>query len=316
MKDNTLKMNLPSVDDLFENVSGKDVFDIERAIPIPTSKLFSFEGHPFKVEYNEEMESLAKSVKANGILHPLTVRQREDGNYEIISGHRRKMASDIAGLKEIPCIVRNLTRDEAIIEMVDSNMQREKILPSEKAFAYKMKLEALKNQGKRTDLDESETTSDQVGRKLEVTGKMGKEHGDSQTQVKRFIRLTELIPQLLKLVDEERIAFTPAVDLSYLTEDEQLILLNFYECYEQTPNVSQARYLKTLSEEKRLTTEKIEEIMAKEKPNQIEKMKLNKERIDKVLPSYIKTNEQAENFIIQCIKEHNAREEKKKALVR
>lgn len=311
MKDNTLKMNLPSVDDLFENVSGKDVFDIERAIPIATSKLFSFDGHPFKVEYNEEMEKLAISIKANGILQPLTVRQREDGNYEIISGHRRKMASDIAGLKEVPCIVRTLTKDEAIIEMVDSNMQREKILPSEKAFAYKMKLEALKNQGKRTDL-----TSCRVGTKLRADEKLSENSEDSARQIQRYIRLTELIPELLKLVDEERIAFTPAVDLSYLTEDEQLIILNFYECYEQTPNVSQARYLKILSEEKRLTTEKIEEIMQKEKPNQIEKFKFNRERIEKLLPRTIETEKQVEEFIIQCIKEHNAREEKKKTLAR
>lgn len=314
MTSKKLNMNLPSADDLFENVSGKDVFDIERAIPIPISKLFEFPNHPFKVKEDEEMRRMAETVKESGILQPLIVRQREDGNYEIISGHRRKMASKIAGLEEVPCIVRNLTRDEAIVEMVDSNMQREKILPSERAFAYKMKIDALKNQGKRNDL-----TSAQLVHKLEkktAREKVGEEMGESRENIRRYVRLTELIPELLELVDEERIAFTPAVDLSYLKEDEQYIIHNIYLRDERTPNVSQARYLKVLSQENKLTTDKIEEVLEKEKANQIEKLKLNRERIDSVLPSYIKTENQAEDFIIQCIKEHNAREEKKRALAR
>ena len=299
MKSNELKMELTSVDDLFEGVAGKDVFNIERAIPIPIEKLYDFPDHPFKVVDDEELREMSDTIKERGILHPLIVRQREDGNYEIISGHRRKKASQLANLKEVPCIVRNLTRDEAIIQMVDSNMQREKVLPSERAFAYKMKLEAQKHQGK---------TSGQVVQKL---SRDNIADGESGRQVQRWIRLTELIKPLLDLVDEERIAFTPAVDLSYLTEDEQMVLHNIFLCDEKTPNVSQARYLKLLSQEKRLTTEKIEEIMQKEKPNQVEKFKFNRDRIEELLPRNVATDKQVEDFIIQCIKEHNAREKKR-----
>lgn len=296
--------------------NGKDILNIEKAIPIPLEKLFDFPNHPFQVNDDKEMENMVETVKTGGIIMPLVVRQREDGNYEIISGHRRKRASQLANLKEVPCIIRDLTDVEATIIMVDSNMQRTKILPSEKAFAYKMKLEAERHQGKRTDLDNTETTSDQLGRKLETTGKIGQEYGDSQTQVKRYIRLTELIPELLKLVDEERIAFSPAVDLSYLTEDEQYVILNIYDYDEKTPNVSQAKHLKMLSQEGKLTADKIEEIMGEQKPNQVEKFKLNKERIQKILPKSIQTEKQAEDFIVKCIEEHNEREEKKRSYER
>ena len=313
MKNSEQRMNLPSVDDIFEGVAGKDIFNIERAIPIPIEKLYDFPDHPFKVVNDDEMKNMAETIKENGILHPLIVRTREDGNYEIISGHRRKMACQLADLKELPCIVRNLTRDEAIIEMVDSNIQREKVLPSERAFAYKMKLEALKHQGKRLDL-EQDTTSAQIGQKLESKTsreKLGEQVGESREQIRRYIRLTELIKPLLDLVDEERIAFTPAVDLSYLTEDEQYVLLNYFDCNDITPNVAQARELKMLSQEKKLTVEKMEEVLGKLKPNQIEKFKFNKERIGKLLPRSISTDKQVEDFIIQCIKEHNERVKKR-----
>ena len=294
---------------------GKDILNIEKAIPIPIEKLFDFPNHPFKVNKDKEMENMVETVKQGGIIMPLIVRQRADGNYEIISGHRRKLAGQLANLKELPCIIRNLSDDEAVIEMVDSNLQRERILPSEKAFAYKMKLEAQKHQGQRTDLEE---TSDQVGRKLETTGKIGKENGDSQTQVKRYIRLTELIPELLELVDKEKdgIAFSPAVELSYLKEDEQYVLLNFIEFNDATPSMAQAKYLKKLSQEGRLTTEKIEEIMGEQKPNQVEKIKIKADRIQKLLPKEIVTEQQTEEFIIKCIKEHNQREERKREMVR
>ena len=261
------------------------------------------------------MEKMVETVKQGGIINPLIVRQREDGNYEIISGHRRRRASQLANLKEVPCIIRNLTDDEATIIMVDSNLQRERILPSDKAFAYKMKLEAQKHQGKRTDLGQ---TSDQVGRKLETTGKIGEENGDSQTQVKRYIRLTELIPELLELVDKEKdgIAFNPAVELSYLKEDEQYVLLNLIEFNGATPSQSQAKYMKKLSQEERLTTEKMEEIMGEQKPNQVEKIKINAEKIQELLPRDIITEKQTEEFIIKCIKEHNHREERRKEMVR
>lgn len=294
---------------------GKDILNIEKAIPIPIEKLFDFPNHPFKVNNDKEMENMVETVKQGGIIMPLIVRQRADGNYEIISGHRRKLAGQLANLKELPCIIRNLSDDEAVIEMVDSNLQRERILPSEKAFAYKMKLEAQKHQGQRTDLEE---TSDQVGRKLETTGKIGKENGDSQTQVKRYIRLTELIPELLELVDKEKdgIAFSPAVELSYLKEDEQYVLLNFIEFNDATPSMAQTKYLKKLSQEGRLTTEKIEEIMGEQKPNQVEKIKIKADRIQKLLPKEIVTEQQTEEFIIKCIKEHNQREERKREMVR
>ena len=259
------------------------------------------------------MEKMVETVKQGGIINPLIVRQREDGNYEIISGHRRRRASQLANLKEVPCIIRNLTDDEATIIMVDSNLQRERILPSEKAFAYKMKLEAQKHQGKRTDL-----TSCQVGTRLRSDEKLAENSEDSARQIQRYVRLTELIPELLELVDKENdgIAFNPAVELSYLKEDEQYVLLNLIEFNGATPSQSQAKYMKKLSQEERLTTEKMEEIMGEQKPNQVEKIKINAEKIQELLPRDIITEKQTEEFIIKCIKEHNHREERKKEMVR
>lgn len=259
------------------------------------------------------MEKMVETVKQGGIINPLIVRQREDGNYEIISGHRRRRASQLANLKEVPCIIRNLTDDEATIIMVDSNLQRERILPSEKAFAYKMKLEAQKHQGKRTDL-----TSCQVGTRLRSDEKLAENSEDSARQIQRYVRLTELIPELLELVDKEKdgIAFNPAVELSYLKDDEQYVLLNLIEFNGATPSQSQAKYMKKLSQEERLTTEKMEEIMGEQKPNQVEKIKINAEKIQELLPRDIITEKQTEEFIIKCIKEHNHREERKKEMVR
>lgn len=294
--------------------NGKDVLNIEKAIPVPIEKLIDFPNHPFKVNDDKEMEKMVETVKQGGIIIPLIVRPKDDGTYEIISGHRRKRASQLANLKEVPCIIRNLTDDEATIIMVDSNMQREKILPSEKAFAYKMKLEAQKHQGQRTDL-----TSAQVGQKLEnktAREKVAEDVGESREQIRRYIRLTELIPELLNLVDEERIAFNPAVELSYLKEDEQYILLNLIQFNDATPSQAQAKYLKKLSQEGKLTTEKIEEIMGEQKPNQVEKIKIKADRIQSLLPKEIVTEQQTEEFIIKCIKEHNEREKRKRELSR
>lgn len=292
---------------------GKDILNIEKAIPIPIEKLFDFPNHPFKVNDDKEMENMVETVKQGGIIMPLIVRQRADGNYEIISGHRRKRAGQLANLKEIPCIIRELSDDEAIIEMVDSNLQRERILPSEKAFAYKMKLEAQKHQGQRTDL-----TSCQVGTKLRSDEKLAENSEDSARQIQRYIRLTELIPEILELVDKEKdgIAFNPAVEISYLKEDEQYVLLNFIQFNDATPSMAQAKYLKKLSQEGRLTTEKIEEIMGEQKPNQIEKIKIKADRIQKLLPKEVVTEQQTEEFIIKCIKEHNQREERKREMSR
>lgn len=290
--------------------------NIEKAIPIPLEKLYDFPNHPFKVNDDKEMENMVETVKKGGIIMPLVVRQRNDGNYEIISGHRRKMASQKAGLKEVPCIIRDLNDDEATIIMVDSNMQRTKILPSEKAFAYKMKLEAEKHQGQRTDL-----TSSQVATKLNeerTATKIGSEFGESKDTVYRYIRLTELIPELLELVDKEKdgMAFSPAVEISYLKEDEQYILLNLIQFNDATPSQTQAKYMKKLSQEGRLTTEKMEEIMGEQKPNQVEKIKIKADKIQKLLPKEIVTEQQTEEFIIKCIKEHNQREERKREMIR
>lgn len=314
MKEQDKKMVLPKLDDLFTSQEQRDNPVVDEVKEIELYKIGEFPDHPFRVIDDDKMEEMVKSVKEHGVLLPVIVRKRGEGNYQMISGHRRKRACELAGIDKIKCIVKELTDDEATILMVDSNIQREEILPSEKAFAYKMKLEAEKHQGQRKDL-----TSDQIGQKLPnktTREKVAEELGESATNIQRYIRLTELIPELLKLVDEERIAFSPAVDLSYLTEDEQYVILNIYDYDEKTPNVSQARHLKMLSQEGKLTADKIEEIMGEQKPNQVEKFKLNKERIQKILPKNIQTEKQAEDFIVKCIEEHNEREEKKRSYER
>ena len=227
---------------------------------IPLDKILDFPNHPYKVENNDEMQLMIESVRDGGVRYPVIVRPIEDGRYEMICGHRRKFASQFLGLKEIPAIVRELTKDEATILMVDSNIQREKVLPSEKAFAYKMKLESEKHQGKRTDLQQ-ETTSCQVGTKLRSDEKVAENSEDSARQVQRYIRLTELIKDMLELVDIGKVAFSPAVELSYLKEDEQYILLDCINKYDSTPSQAQAIHMKKLSQEGKLTAEKIEEMI-------------------------------------------------------
>lgn len=243
------------------------------------------------------------------MIYPLIVRQKDNGNYEIISGHRRKKACELAGIEEVPVIVKDLTDDEAIIYMVDSNKQREKVLPSEKAFAYKMRLDAEKRQGKRTDL-----TSAPVGQKLEkktTREKIAKDMGESASNVQRYIRLTELIPELLEYVDEEKIALRPAVEISYLKKEEQCVLLNTIKGFDCTPSLAQAIDMRKRSQENSLKAEDIDKIMEQQKANQIEKIKLNSERITKVLPKNITGTQNIENFIIKCIEEHNQREKNK-----
>ena len=292
---------------------GKDILNIEKVIPMPIEKLDDFPDHPFQVRQDEEMEDLVERVKKVGVIEPIIVRPKDNGHYEIISGHRRKLAGKLANLKEVPTIIRNYNDDEAIIIMVDSNHQRENILPSEKAYAYKMRLEAEKRQGARNDL-----TSSQVATKFKNTAeKIGEKFGDSKDTVYRYIRLTYLIKEiLLEMVDTKKIAFNPAVELSYLKEDEQYVLLNFIQFNDATPSMAQAKYLKKLSQEGRLTTEKIEEIMGEQKPNQIEKIKIKADRIQKLLPKEVVTEQQTEEFIIKCIKEHNQREERKREMSR
>ena len=279
----------------------------EKIEMIDISKISDFPNHPFKVVDDERMLDMVKSVKEYGVILPIIVRPKENDTYEMISGHRRKRACEYAGVKQVKCIVKELTDDEATILMVDSNIQREEILPSEKAFAYKMKLEALKHQGKRVDLEEN-LTSDPVGLKLQSIEIIGNDGGDSQTQVKRYIRLTKLIPELLEQVDLKRIAFRPAVELSYLDETNQYAVLDKLEYDDVSPSLSQAILLKKMQQDGTITETKIEEILDREKPNQKEFIKIHNEKIEKYIPIKIKESGKVEDFIIQCVEEHNKRE--------
>ena len=262
---------------------------------ISIEKLHPFENHPYKVQDNEEMDALAESIKVHGVVSPIIVRPLENttDEYEIISGHRRVMASRKAGITEVPALVVSLDRDAAAIVLVDSNLHREHILPSEKAFAYKMKLEAMKHQGWRSDL-----TSPQVVAKSRTTEMVGADTGDSHEQVRRYIRLTNLIPEILKYVDEGRISFTPAVELSYLNEQEQHDLLEQIEQSDCTPSLSQACRFKKISQGEGLTPEVIAEIMEEEKANQREMFKVPMERIRQYIPNA--NAKQAEDFVLKA----------------
>ena len=262
---------------------------------IAISNLHPFEGHPYKVIDNEEMEALTESILQNGIVSPLIVRPIEnaDGEYEVISGHRRLYAAQKAGLTDVPALIYSIDRDAAAILLVDSNLHREHILPSEKAFAYKMKLEAMKHQGWRSDL-----TSAQVGGKLETAEIIGGESGDSRNQVRRYIRLTNLIPEILQYVDDGRISFTPAVELSFLNEQEQYDLLEQIELNDCTPSLSQACRFKKMSQEQGLTPEYIAEVMSEEKANQREMFKLPMERIRQFIPNA--NAKQTEDFVLKA----------------
>lgn len=271
---------------------------------IAIEKLFPFEGHPFKVQDNEEMNALIESIQQQGILSPLIVRPKEntEDEYEIVSGHRRFRAAVKAGIKEVPALIVPLDRDAAAIAVVDSNLHREYILPSEKAFAYKLKMEALSRQGKRSDL-----TSDQVGRKLETAEIIGQQADESKNQVRRYIRLTNLIPLILDMVDEKRIAFTPAVELSYLLPEEQTMLLSEMEYSDCTPNLSQAQRLKALSIQGFFTKEQLSAIMSEEKANQKERVKIPVERIRKYFPKDYTTTQMEETIVKLCEAYHRKR---------
>ena len=262
---------------------------------IAISNLHPFEGHPYKVIDNEEMEALTESILQNGIVSPLIVRPLEntDSEYEVISGNRRLYAAQKAGLTEVPALIYSIDRDAAAILLVDSNLHREHILPSEKAFAYKMKLEAMKHHGWRTDL-----TSAQVGGKLETAEIIGGEGGDSRNQVRRYIRLTNLIPEILQYVDDGRISFTPAVELSFLNEQEQYDLLEQIELNDCTPSLSQACRFKKMSQEQGLTPEYIAEVMSEEKANQREMFNLPMERIRQFIPNA--NAKQTEDFVLKA----------------
>ena len=309
MAKNIPKMPLPKLDDLFTTEEERTNDKFEKVIDIKLSDIDDFPDHPFKVIENEDMYNMRDSIKENGVLVPALVRQKPDGRYEMVSGHRRKYASQLANKETLPCIVRNLTDDEAVIIMVDSNLQREEILPSEKGFAYKMKLEALSHQGKRNDL-----TSDQVGPKLIRSNELlSNDVGESISNIKRYIRLTELIPELLELVDEKQIALSPAVELSFLKDEEQYAVLDCIECNVATPSHAQAIRLKKMSQDGTLTTDEIEDILSEEKPNQIPKMKFNADRIRNVLPKNIE-EKKIEDFVVNAIEFYGKHLQRQKSM--
>lgn len=309
MTDKDKRMELPkiSLDDLFTTQEQRDAEDY--VIPIPLDQIDDFPNHPYKVRDDDKMKELSESIKTYGVSQPVIVRKKEDGRYEMISGHRRKFASHLAGKKDIMAIVKDLTDEEATILMVDSNEnQREEILPSEKAFAYKMKMEAMKKQAGRPGKDNLRP----VVTDLNTADKIGKDNEESGRQVFRYIRLTELIQEILDMVDEKKIAFRPAVEISYLSEDNQYVLLDVMQFSDITPSLAQAIHMKKLEQEGKLDTEKIEDLMSQEKPNQVEKLKFNAERFESVFPKNIKTNQEKEDFIYMCVEEHNQRERAKK----
>ena len=267
------------LDDLFSTDESRAEAQLEKVVTLNPADISDFPNHPFKVKQDEAMAEMVDSVKLYGVLAPALVRPKADGGYEMVAGHRRKCAATLAGITEMPCIVRNLTDDEATIIMVDSNLQRETILPSEKAFAYKMKLEAMKRQGERTDLTSSPLDKKLKG--LTSAQQVSQKSGDSQPQIYRYIRLTELIPSVLDMVDSGKIAFRPAVELSYLSKEQQQSLHDTMECEDCTPSLAQAVKMKEFSRDGKLTEEVILSIMQEEKPNQREQFKMPKERISK-----------------------------------
>ena len=267
------------LDDLFSTDESRAEAQLEKVVTLNPADISDFPNHPFKVKQDEAMAEMVDSVKQYGVLVPALVRPKADGGYEMVAGHRRKCAAMLAGITEMPCIVRNLTDDEATIIMVDSNLQRETILPSEKAFAYKMKLEAMKRQGQRSDLTSAPLEPKLKGSRSNE--ELAASSPDSRSQIQRYIRLTELIPPVLDMVDSSKIAFRPAVELSYLSKEQQQSLYDTMECEDCTPSLAQAIKMKEFSRDGKLTEEVILSIMQEEKPNQREQFKMPKERISK-----------------------------------
>ena len=294
MKPSGRNLNLTSYDEIFQTEENRIEATQEKVIDIPLTQLHPFKNHPFKVTDDESMLETAESITKHGVLVPVIARPREEGGYELISGHRRKRASELAGKETLPCIVRNLDDDAATIIMVDSNIQRENILPSERAFAFKLKMEAIKRQGARSDL-----TSTQVAQKLSAE-KVGDDAGISKDQVRRFIRLTELVPELLDMVDTKRIAFNPAVELSYLMPHEQVQLMEAMDMEQATPSLSQAQRLKKYSQDDKLTFDVMTAIMSEDKKGELDKVTLTGEKLKKYFPkSY--TPQQMEETIIKLL---------------
>lgn len=305
--DRKIDLGLTGYDELFMDDQGRAEAKLPRIYDIPLSEIDEFPNHPFKVKMDEDMDQLVQSVKERGIITPISLRQKEDGRYELVSGHRRKKACEIAGFTTIKAEIRDLTRDEAIILMVESNLQRSVILPSEKAFSYKMRLEAMKRQGQRTDL-----TSSPVGTKLErSSNQITAETGDSRNQIHRYIRLTELIPPILEMVDEGRIAFRPAVEISYLLKNEQEVLLEAMSFTDATPSLAQAIKMKEFSKSGKLTPEVIESIMSEEKPNQKEKFSFKAERLRRFIPSSVPYSK-TEDYVVKALEYYQRYQERQR----
>lgn len=295
-------LGMTPLDDLFSTDESRAEAQLEKVVMLNPADISDFPNHPFKVRQDEAMAEMVDSVKQYGVLVPALVRPKADGGYEMVAGHRRKCAATLAGITEMPCIIRNLTDDEATIIMVDSNLQRETILPSEKAFAYKMKLEAMKRQGQRSDL-----TSTPLEPKLKGSRsneELAASSPDSRSQIQRYIRLTELIPPVLDMVDSGKIAFRPAVELSYLSKEQQQSLYDTMECEDCTPSLAQAIKMKEFSRDGKLTEEVILSIMQEEKPNQREKPAFRDERIARLIPKSIPRGQETD-FVIRALEFYN-----------
>ena len=292
-----IDLGLTGLDELFMDDKERVESQLPKIYEIPLSEIDEFPNHPFHVRLDEDMDQLVESIKERGIITPVTLRQKPDGRYEIVSGHRRTKACELAGLTTVKAEIKELSRDEAIILMVESNLQRTTILPSEKAFSYKMRLEAMNRQGQRTDL-----TSVPLGQKLGKTSRevLADSSTDSNTQIQRYIRLTHLIPPLLDLVDSGKIAFRPAVELSYLTEEEQNSLLDSINSEQSTPSLAQASKMKEFSKNGRLNADVILSIMCEQKPNQKEKISFQSERLKPFIPKNF-TAKQAEDYVIKAL---------------
>ena len=305
------KIELTAYDDLFQTDESREEAKQSRIQDIPLSEIDEFPDHPFKVLDDDDMAQLVESIQRNGVMTPAMVRRKEDGRYELISGHRRCRACALAGLTTLKCEVRELTRDEAVIIMVESNLQRSVILPSEKAFAYKMRLEAMKRQAGRPPKENASpvATNFSKGRSDEELGELV---GESKDQVRRYIRLTELVPEILQMVDEYRIAFRPAVELSYLTDEQQYSLLNAMSYYDATPSLSQATKMKKFSQAGKLSDDVISSIMQEEKPNQRVKPAFSDERINKLIPPSVPKGGE-NDYVVKALEFYNRHLQKKRS---
>ena len=305
------KIELTAYDDLFQTGESRAEARLSKIRDIPLSQIDEFPDHPFKVLMDEDMEQLVESIKRNGVMTPATVRLKEDGRYELVSGHRRKKACELAGLETLKCEVKELTRDDAIIVMVESNLQRSTILPSEKAFAYKMRLEAMKRQAGRPPKENVSPLATNLS-KGRSDVELGELVGESKDQIRRFIRLTELVPEILQMVDERQSAFRPAVEISYLNEEQQYTLLEAMSYNDATPSLAQAIKMKKFMQEGKLTGEVIQSIMEEEKPNQREKPAFRDERITKLIPKSVPKGKEAD-FVVKALEFYNRHLQRNKA---